>query len=225
IVQPPGFLKKVAGLSREHKVFLIADEVQTGFGRTGTLFACEQEGVEPDIMALAKGLTGGYLPLAATLFKEEIYEAFLGRYEELKTFFHGHTYTGNPLACAVALANAALVKEPEFLAVVRERASLLAELIEPLKKMEYVGDIRQLGLMAGIELVADSGSREPYPVEERVARRVILKARERGIIIRPLGDTVVLMPPLAIGEEDLKELAEVTAWAISEITGFGEAVS
>lgn len=219
LVQPPGFLKEVAHLCRQHGVLLIADEVATGFGRTGTLFACEQENVEPDIMALAKGLTGGYLPLAATLFKEEIYEAFLGRYEELKTFFHGHTYTGNPLACAVALANAALVKEPEFLDGVRERARLLAELLEPVKGMRHVGDIRQLGLMAGIELVADSGSREPYPVEERVARRVILKARERGVVIRPLGDTVVLMPPLAIGEGDLKELVGATAWAIAEITG------
>lgn len=225
LVQPPGYLKRIADLCREHGVLLIADEVATGFGRTGTLFACEQEGVEPDIMALAKGLTGGYLPLAATLFKEEIYEAFLGRYEELKTFFHGHTYTGNPLAASVALANVELVEKPEFFAGVGWRAGLLAELLEPLAGLKHVGDIRQLGLMAGLELVADKESREPYPVEERVARRVILKVRERGVIIRPLGDTVVLTPPLAIGEEDLRELVKATAWAIAEVTESNEPVA
>lgn len=221
LVQPPGYLREISRLCRQAGVLLIADEVATGFGRTGTLFACEQEDVQPDIMALAKGVTGGYLPLAATLFKEEIYEAFLGSFEELKTFFHGHTYTGNPLACAAALANIGLVKRPEFIAGVREKAWMFESLLEPLKEMKHVGDVRMMGLMAGIELVADRGPREPFPPGDRMARRVILKAREKGVIIRPLGDTVVIMPPLAISGDELKQLVDAAAWAITEVTECG----
>ncbi|MHB1326456.1 MAG: adenosylmethionine--8-amino-7-oxononanoate transaminase [Thermoleophilia bacterium] len=218
LVQPPGYLGRIARLCREYDVLLIADEVATGFGRTGRLFACEQENVRPDIMALAKGITGGYLPLAATLFREEIYEAFLGRFEEFRTFFHGHTYTGNPLACAAALANIELLTQPEFINALEQKTALLDSFLKPLDNLKHVGDIRQLGLMAGIELVADRRSGEPFPVEARIARRVILKAREQGVIIRPLGDTVVLVPPLAIDADDLRRLVDATAWAITEVT-------
>ncbi len=221
LVQPPGYLERIARLCRRHGALLVADEVATGFGRTGTMFACQQEGVRPDIMALAKGVTGGYLPLAATLFKEEIYAAFLGRYEELKTFFHGHTYTGNPLAAAAALANIALVKKPGFLPGINRRSARLAALLKPLEHLPHVGDVRQLGLMAGIELVQDRDSRTPFPARQRVARRVILKARERGVIIRPLDDTVALMPPLPISYGELKRLAGAAAWAIREVTERG----
>ncbi|MBE0428441.1 MAG: adenosylmethionine--8-amino-7-oxononanoate transaminase [Thermoleophilia bacterium] len=221
IVQPPGYLAEVEKLCRRHGVLLVADEVATGFGRTGTMFACEQEGVEPDIMALAKGITGGYLPLAATLFREEIYEAFLGRYEELRTFFHGHTYTGNPLACAAALANIELIRQPGFLERVREKAKLFDSLLARLAGLRHAGDVRRIGMMAGIELVAGRGATEPFPVKERVGRRVILKAREKGVIIRPLGDTVVIMPPLSIGEGELRHLVEAASWAIEEVTERG----
>jgi len=218
LVQPAGYVRRVADLCGAHDVLLIADEVATGFGRTGRMFACEHDDVRPDLMTVAKGITGGYLPLAATLATERIYEAFLGTYEESKQFFHGHTYTGNPLACAVALANLELIERDGLIARVGERAALLAELLAPLRRLAHVGDIRQTGMMVGVELVADARTREPYAASERVGRRVILKARERGVIIRPLGDVIVLMPPLAIAEADLRELVDVAAWAISEIT-------
>lgn len=218
LVQPPGYLKKIAALCLEYRVLLIADEVATGFGRTGELFACDHEGVEPDILCLAKGMTGGYLPLAATLFHGNIYDAFLGPYEELKTFFHGHTYTGNPLACATALANLALIDKPGFLAGIRLKEEALAGFLSPLNSLKHVGDVRQCGLMTGIELVADKATAKPFPVEDRIGRQVILKARDRGVIIRPLGDTVVLMPPLGIGLRDLEELAAATIRSISEVT-------
>lgn len=218
LVQPPGYMRKVADLCRQYDVLLVVDEVATGFGRTGALFACNLEGVEPDIMALAKGITGGYLPLAATLFREEIYQAFLGRYEEHKTFFHGHTYTGNPLACSVALANLALISKPDFLPTVKASAQALETFLRPLNLLDCVGEVRQCGLMAGIELVADKNRRQPFPVEARTGRRAILKARERGVIVRPLGDVVVLMPPPVIKKDELRELVDVTAWAIEAVT-------
>ncbi|MBI5230702.1 MAG: adenosylmethionine--8-amino-7-oxononanoate transaminase [Coriobacteriales bacterium] len=218
LVQPPGYLRRIADLCREHDVLLIADEVATGFGRTGSMFACEQEDVRPDLMAVAKGITGGYLPLAATLATERIYEAFLGTYEESKQFFHGHTYTGNPLACAVAIANLDLIERHDVVARAARSADALARMLEPVAAMAHVGDVRRAGMMVGIELVADKSTGDAFPVAERVGRRVILKARERGVIIRPLGDTIVFMPPLAIPEADLRELVDVTAWAIAEVT-------
>jgi len=217
LIQPPGYLRKLADLCERHRVLLILDEVATGFGRTGKMFACQHEGIEPDILTLAKGITGGYLPLAATLFKEFIYQAFLGRFEELKTFFHGHTYTGNPLACAASLANLKLFREKDVMGSVEKKAAKLKELLEPLQGIEWVGDVRQLGFMVGIELVKDKGSKEPFEAGERMGRRVILKARERGVIIRPLGDVVVLMPPLSISEEELANLVEATKWALVKV--------
>ena len=214
LVQPPGWLSRAADLCRAKGVLLLADEVATGFGRTGTLFACESEGVRPDLMTVAKGLTGGYLPLAATLATERIYQAFLGRPEESRTFFHGHTYTGNPLACAAALANLDLFGERDLLEEVRRRAAELAELLAPLARLPRVGDVRQAGLMAGVELVRDTATKEPFDPALRIGRRVILAAREEGVILRPLGDVVVLMPPLAIAARDLKRMVEVTGRAI-----------
>jgi adenosylmethionine-8-amino-7-oxononanoate aminotransferase len=221
LTQPPGYLKRIEELCKKYSVLLIADEVATGFGRTGKMFACEHENVKPDIMALAKGITGGYLPLAATLFTEEIYNTFLGAPQELRTFFHGHTYTGNPLACAVALANLELVNKDGFMSEVECKAALFADLLKQLSNHDHVGDIRQTGLMAGIELVKDKGSREQFSEELRVGRQVILKARERGVIIRPLSDVIVLMPPLSISEEELKKLVSVASLAISEVTNNG----
>ncbi len=189
-------------------VLLICDEVATGFGRTGTMFACEQEGVAPDLLCLAKGLTGGYLPLAATLTTERIYEAFLGAPEEQRTFFHGHTYTGNPLACAAALANLDVFESERTLdasAAEDPPARRAARARWP--SMPGVVEVRGRGLMVGIDL----GEHDP---SLRVGHRVTLEARRRGAIIRPLGDVVVLMPPLAISEGDLRRLVEITSDSI-----------
>jgi len=218
ITQPKGFLKGLRQLCDKHDILLIVDEVATGFGRTGTIFACEQEGVHPDLMALAKGLTGGYLPLAATLTTDKVYQAFLGDYADKKTFFHGHSYTGNPLACAAALANLKLVATDSFLPGLEERVRWLAEGLQPLAEMPHVGEIRQCGLMVGIELVAEKDSGRPYEWAEKTGVRVCNKVRERGIITRPLGDVIILMPTLNIPQKVLEELVSGVGWAIDQVT-------
>jgi adenosylmethionine-8-amino-7-oxononanoate aminotransferase len=210
IPQPPGYLARVREVTRRYDVLLIADEVATGFGRTGTMFACEQEGVSPDLMCLAKGLTGGYLPLAATLATDEIYGAFLGEFQDFKAFFHGHTYTGNPLAAAAALASLEIFQKEEVLKSLPAKIEKLSRLLEEMQANPHVGDIRQRGLMVGLELVKDRETREPFPVARRTGHRVILEARKRGVILRPLGDVVVLMPPLCISLQELETLARVT---------------
>ncbi|MGO0123185.1 adenosylmethionine--8-amino-7-oxononanoate transaminase [Desulfothermobacter acidiphilus] len=215
---PPGFLRHLREICNRYSLLLIADEVATGFGRTGKMFACEHEGVVPDLMVLAKGITGGYLPLAATLVTEEIYQAFYADYAENKTFYHGHTYTGNPLACAVALANLRLFEENRVLERLAPKIELLASLLAEIREEEHVGDVRQVGFMVGIELVKDKKTKEPYPWAQRMGHRVILKAREKGVIIRPLGNVVVLMPPLAITEEELVRLCRVVKESIREVT-------
>ncbi len=219
LVAPEGYLARVRDICTRHGLLMIADEVATGFGRTGTLFACEQEGVRPDLLCLAKGITGGTVPLAATLATEAIYGAFLGAYEAFKTFFHGHTYTGNPVACAAALANLALFDPVEVLPGLSQRIRHLAELLAPVRDDPQVGDVRQKGFMVGIELVRDKATKEPYPPAERIGHRVILVARKRGLLIRPLGDVVVLMPPLCTEGDDLSRMVTITAQAIREVTG------
>ncbi len=196
LVQPPGYLRAVRELCDEHGLLLICDEVATGFGRTGTMFACEQEGVAPDFLCLAKGLTGGYLPLAATLTTEPVYEAFLGTPQEQRTFFHGHTYTGNPLACAAALANLDVFESERTIERLQPKIALLWERLEQIGEMPEVAEVRGRGFMVGIDL----GEHGP---ELRMGHRVTLEARERGAIVRPLGDTVVLVPPLSISAEEL----------------------
>jgi len=214
LTAPPGYLRRVREACDRHDVLLIVDEVATGFGRTGRMFACEAEGVQPDLMTLGKGLTGGYLPLSAVLVSDDVFEAFLGT-----TFFHGHTFTGNPLSAAVALASLAVFEEEGTIAalgpkiVLLER--LLAELVQPLAA---VGDVRQCGMMVGIELVADRASAAPLPPERRTGDRVCELALERGVIMRPLGDVVVLMPPLAISEAQIERLVAVTAECIAGAT-------
>jgi adenosylmethionine-8-amino-7-oxononanoate transaminase len=218
IVSTPEFLKRVRELATRYDVLLIADEVATGFGRTGTMFACEHAGVTPDLMALGKGLTGGYLPLAATLVSEQIYDAFLGDYSEQKTFFHGHTYTGNPLACAAALASIELFETNDVMDTVRKKADLLAQKLRAIGELDHVGDVRQLGLMVGIELVQNKRTRDPYGWDAKIGIRTINEARERGVILRPLGNVIVLMPPFCITEEQLSTLVEVTAASIQSAT-------
>lgn len=219
LVHPPGYLRGVRELCDRFGILLITDEVATGFGRTGTMFACEHEGVSPDIMAISKGLCAGYLPLAATLATEEIYQAFLGNYAELKTFFHGHTFTGNPLACAVALKSLDLFEETGLLEAVGQRSKQLTEWLQRISRHPQVGEVRQCGLAAGIELVRDKGTRESYPWEEKRGIRVCLEARRHGVLSRPLGNTVVVFPPLAILSEELDLLMVALERSIATITG------
>ena len=219
ITQPPGFLPAVRELCTRYGVLMIADEVAVGFGRTGTMFACDHEGVKPDVMVLAKGITGGYLPLAATLATEEVYGAFLGEYHEFKTFFHGHTYTGNPLACAAALANLEVFAKDKTIERLAPKIDLLSRRLEQFKDIAAVGDVRQQGFMTGVELVADKKTKAPFPPQEKVGIRVILEARTRGVIIRPLGDIIVIMPPLSITEGELEELLGVIHQSIQTVTG------
>ena len=207
ITHPPGYLRALRRLCDRHGLLLICDEVATGFGRTGTMFACEQEGVSPDLLCVAKGLTGGYMPLAATLATERIYEAFLGSYSEFKTFFHGHTYTGNPLACAAALASLEVFHRERTLVRLQPKIRLLSESLAEVEEMNEVSEVRQCGLMVGIDL----GEHDP---ELRLGHRVALEARKRGVIVRPLGDVIVLMPPLAISKQDLRRLVDVVAESI-----------
>lgn len=221
ITQPPGYLKRIRALCTQYDVLLIADEVATGFGRTGKMFACEHEGVTPDLMAISKGLTGGYMPLAATLTTDEIYQAFLGRYDEFKTFFHGHSYTGNPLGCAVALANLEVFRQEQVLKSVRSKMSAVNKLLGRFKALPHVGDIRQRGLMIAIELVRDKETREPYTLEARIGQRVAAAARERGLLIRPLGHIIVLLPPLSASKHELARMVTILYEAISSLAQDG----
>jgi adenosylmethionine---8-amino-7-oxononanoate aminotransferase len=213
LLHPDGYLRAVRSLCDKYDVLMIVDEVATGFGRTGTMFACEQEGVVPDLMSVAKGLTGGYLPLAATLATERIYSGFLGEFQQFRTFFHGHTYTGNPLACAAALATLAVFEDEDTLGALQPKIALLGELLdEHVAPLSTVAEIRRRGTMTGIDLV-------DFPLEARMGHQVTLAARERGAIVRPLGDTIVLMPPLSISEDELRRLVAITAEAIAVATG------
>jgi adenosylmethionine-8-amino-7-oxononanoate aminotransferase len=218
ITSPKGYLKGIRELTKKYRVLLIADEVATGFGRTGRMFACEHEAISPDILCLAKGITGGYLPLAATLTADEIFNAFLGEYEEKKTFFHGHSYTGNPLACAAAVANLKVMKEERVLEKLQGKIQFLSEALKGYGDLEHVGDIRQLGMMVGIELVADKTTKEEYPFEDKIGTRVIKEARRRGLILRPLGNVIVLMPPLGISLDELSEVLSTTYHSIKAVT-------
>jgi adenosylmethionine-8-amino-7-oxononanoate aminotransferase len=177
------------------------------------MFACEHEGVVPDLLCVAKGLTGGYLPLAATLATERVYEGFLGEFAQFRTFFHGHTYTGNPLACAAALATLDVFEAERTLDALQGKIALLADLLaEQVAPLSSVAEIRRRGFMVGIELTE-------FPLEARMGHAVTLAARERGAIVRPLGDVVVLMPPLSIADGELRRLVAITAEAIAAATG------
>ena len=218
ITHPPGYLRRIAKACREYGVLLICDEVATGFGRTGSLFASEQERVVPDILCLAKGLSGGYLPLAATLVSNEIYESFLGPFEAKRTFFHGHSYTGNPLACAAALASLRIFDEENALEHGWQMAQRIEKGLKEIAKLEHVGDVRQRGLMIGIELVKDKRSKEEYAYGDRVGHRVCLAGRKREIMLRPLGNVVVILPPLAINAAEADLLVEAVRDSIREVT-------
>lgn len=220
-LQPPGFLKGIRELCDEFNVLFICDEVATGFGRTGKMFAVEHEDITPDFLCLAKGISAGYLPLAATLTTEKIFQAFQGSVESFRTFFHGHSYTGNPLACAAALANLEIFESEKILAQLENKIALLTQELQIFAKHSNVLEVRQRGMMVGIELVQDKaqGKKDAvaFPVAERVAHRVCLAARKRGLLLRPLSDVLVLMPPLAISETQIKNLVSGLYGAMEEV--------
>jgi len=224
ITQPEGFLSAVWRVAKENDLLFITDEVATGFGRTGTMFACEKESIEPDFLCLAKGVTGGYLPLAATLTTDKVFGGFLGRFDEFKTFFHGHTYTGNPLACAVAIENIKLFKKEQTLKRLKGKIDLLENELGRFYDLPHTGEVRQRGFMVGIELVADLKTKRSYPPQEKIGQKVTWEARKRGVIIRPLGDVIVLMPPLAISEKLLRELVDVVYLSIESVTNKGPSI-
>lgn len=218
IVHPPGFLRGVRELCTKYDVLLIADEVAVGFGRTGRMFACEHEDVSPDLMCVAKGITGGYLPLAATFATQRIFDAFLGDPWEGKTFFHGHTYTGNPLACAAAMASLDLFEQNGLVNQVQTKSKWLAEQLDTrVRPLPHVGDVRQKGFMVGIELVEDHETKRPFDSRHRIGAAVCTAIRKHGIIIRPLGDTLVLMPPLAMPTDDLNTIVHAVATEVQRL--------
>jgi adenosylmethionine---8-amino-7-oxononanoate aminotransferase len=217
--QPPGYLAALRELTKRHGALLICDEVATGFGRTGRMFAVEHEQVEPDLLCLGKGITGGYLPLAATLATEEIFAAFLAPYESFQAFFHGHTYTGNQLASAVALASLDVFEKEGVVLRVQARAARLAErLRDKFALLPHVGDIRQWGLMAGAELVRNRERRESYDPAERIGQKVCWEVRRHGVFLRPLGDVIVFMPPLSVTDEEIDLLCDVASQAVRTVT-------
>ena len=222
IVAPEGYLKRVREITKRHGVLLIADEVATGFGRTGTMFACEQEAVEPDIMCLSKGITGGYLPLAATLVREEIFEAFS---EEDKTFYHGHTYTGNALACAAGLGSLDVFEQERLIEQLGPKMERFAQRLKEIKGRDFVGDVRYKGLMGGIELVAEVSSKRAFSAEERIGARVCEAVRKHGVILRPLGDVVVVMPPLSVSLAEIDILFDSLGRALEDSRGLLELAS
>lgn len=218
IVQPDGFVRKVRELCDRYDILMIADEVAVGFGRTGAMFACEREGITPDIMALSKGITAGYLPLAATMTTQKVYDAFLGEYREMKTFFHGHTFTGNPIACAAALASLEVFENERLLDILPSKINYLEQRLQVMTEIKHVGEVRQCGMIAGIELVHDEETREPFPWEDRIGIQVCLEARKRGIFLRPLGNVIVVFPPLSITLDELAFLMDGIDASIRTVT-------
>lgn len=218
IIWPEDYLRGVRELCNRFNVLLIADEVATGFGRTGKMFACEHEQVVPDILCLSKGITNGYLPLAVTLTTDEVYSVFLGEFKELKTFFHGHSYTGNPLACAAAEACIQVFENEHTLERMKENVEILDNTLREIAELPHVGNVRSKGLMAGIELVENKSTKEPYPWEEKMGWKVAYAARERGILIRPLGNVVVIMPPLSINRDGITLLMDSIKQSIMTAT-------
>lgn len=215
ITYPDGYIRRVAELCREAGVYLVFDEVAMGMGRSGRMFACEREGVTPDFLCLAKGLTGGYLPLAATLTTKAVFDNFLGAPAEGRTFFHGHTFTGNALGCAAALATLDIFEKDDVVAGLPAKVERLTAELQRLWKFDVVGDIRQYGLAVGVELVRDRQTKESFDPAERRGYRVCRFARERGVFLRPLGDVLVLMPPLSITDDEIATLVEALAHGIA----------
>ena len=218
LVAPKGFLKELAVLAKRWGTLLIVDEVMTGFGRTGKMWACEHENITPDILCTAKGLAAGYLPLAATLTTDNLYNAFLGEYRDLKTFFHGHTFTGNPLACAVALENIAIFERENLLSQLQPTIEHFKNRLQEFYRLPHVGDVRVCGLAAGVELMKNPHTPTPYPFEKKMGIRVCKEALARGAMLRPLVNTIVLLPPLQISISALDALLDIVYTSIEMVT-------
>jgi adenosylmethionine-8-amino-7-oxononanoate aminotransferase len=218
LVYPKGYLKGIRKLCTKYDILMIVDEVAVGFGRTGKMFACEHENISPDLMIVAKGLTGGYLPVAATLTTEKIFNAFLGTHESCRTFYHGHTYTGNPMGCAAGIASVGLFKTEKTLQNLQPKIRLLSEKLDKFKDLGHVGDVRQCGFLAGIELVKNKRTGEDYPPSDKVGIKVTMEARKRGLIIRPLSNIIVIMPPLSISKVDLGSMLDIIYCSIKKVT-------
>jgi len=212
------FLQKVKELCIQYNILLIVDEVATGFGRTGAMFAVEKADIQPDILCVAKGLTGGYLPLAATITTEEIFNNFLGEHKDNYTFFHGHTYTANPLACAAAIANLELFEKNNTIEALQEKIYRLITELKEIAKLPHVIEVRQEGFMVGIELCENKKTKKYYAPEKRVGSLVCQEAIKNGVFLRPLGDTIVLIPPLSIDLKELKFLLDTCKKCIIRIT-------
>jgi adenosylmethionine-8-amino-7-oxononanoate aminotransferase len=219
IVSPPGYLKRIEQACRKHGVFLICDEVATGFGHTGKMFAVEHEKIQPDIMCIGKGTTGGYLPLSATLTSEQVFKGFWADYKEQKTFFHGHSYSGNPLACAAGLASLEIFRKEKLISSIQPKIRQFSRGLKKFGELPHVGDVRQKGIMIGIELVKNKQTKEPYDWKDKMGIRVILEARKHGVMIRPLGQVIVLLPPLSITAREINKLLSVTYRSIQTVTG------
>jgi len=219
IPQPRGWLPRVAQIARGHNAQLIADEVMTGFGRTGSLFACHDEGVQPDFLALAKGMTGGYLPMAATLTTQSVFNSFLGDYSEFKTFFHGHSFTGNQLGAAAALASLDILQSAESIRARQQLEKNLREQLAKLWSLPNVGDIRQVGLVAGVELVKDWRTREPFALRDRAGIRICEAMARRGVLTRPIGNVIVIMPPYCTTTQQVAKMIRALSELIRETFG------
>lgn len=217
-VAEDGYLKEIRKLCDEYDVLLILDEVATGFGRTGKMFACEHDNITPDILILGKGLTGGYLPLSATITTQNIFDAFLGDHDELKTFFHGHSYSGNPLSCAAAIANLEIFEKNNTLLQLQDKIQLFENELQEFNGLKSVSEIRNKGLMAGIDLIKNKTTGEKFSLKERMGKKVCDSALKEGILLRPLGDTIVLMPPISINNSEIKKLTKATYKAIKDVT-------
>lgn len=215
VMHPPGFLRGLRELATRHDVLLIADEIAVGMGRTGRLWACEREGVAPDFLCAGKGLSGGYLPIAATLTTRKVWNAFLGEYSQSKSFFHGHTYGGNPLACAAALATLDVIEEEQTLANVNEQGEYLEAYLSPLRDHPYVGDVRRCGLMAAVELVANRAAKLPFDWSQRRGHRACEAAMTKGVWLRPLGNVIVIVPPLCCSKQNIEQIASAVQFGVN----------
>jgi len=218
LTQPRGYLKKLRELTKKYNVLFLVDEVATGFGRTGKMFACDHENVSPDLMMVAKGITGGYLPLAATFMTDEIYRAFLGDYTQQRTFFHGHSYTGNPLCSAAGLANLQIFREEKVIAGLEVKIAAAVTKLATFSQLKHVGEVRQQGLMIGIELAENPGGKIPFAWNKAMGAKVCKKAREYGLIVRPIGSVVVFMPPLISTVGEIEHMLTIIYKSIQEVT-------